>query len=261
MEHAGYLAYLNIFSLFPLFIILSIVVAQVADEKLSADLIKIIVSYVPNYSSLVTKQIQAIVSGPSVGVVSFASISALWTTTSTLEGMRTIFNKIYKVRHPPFFVRSRLLSILQFLLILIILATIIFSFIIIPKIITIIESVSDAKLPEILNITKYNMGSTTTLVMVFILVSGFYYFLTNQKITIVSVLPGSFLTSLLWVVSVKFMAISLEYQLEQLSFIYGSLSGILILLLFFYVTNVILIYGAEFNHQLRIRLKPKLFRS
>ena len=97
VESAGYLAYLNIFSLFPLFIVLGIIIGAVADTKVSARLIEILLSYVPSYSELITKQIQAVIRGPSVGVLSFAFVSALWTTTSSIEGMRTAFNKIYKV--------------------------------------------------------------------------------------------------------------------------------------------------------------------
>jgi len=250
VESAGYLAYLNIFSLFPLFIILGIAVEKIADTKVSERLIEILLSYVPSYSKLISKQIQAVINGPSVGVLSFASIGALWTTTSSLEGMRTAFNKIYKVKSPPFFIRSRLLSVLQFILILVALIITVFGFIILPKILMALESFLNIKVIEL-----YDISYAMTLAVVFVIVASLYYLFTNKKITLMSVLPGSAITTALWTISAKVMSLSLSFQLEQMNLVYGSLSGILIVLLFFFIANVILLYGAEFNYVFERRLE------
>ena len=248
MEYAGYLAYLNIFSLFPLFIILGIIIGEIADNEISAEFIKIILSHIPTYSTLVSKQIQAIIEGPSVGILSFASIGALWTTTSSLEGLRTAFNKIYKVKSPPFFISSRLVSILQFILILAVLVGTVFSFIIFPKIFMMLDSFFHTETTNFLNLEKYNISYATTLGIIFITIAILYYSFTNKNLTFVSVLPGSVLTIILWAISAKLMGTYLSLQLKQLSVVYGSLGSMLSILLFFYVANIILLYGAEVNH-------------
>jgi membrane protein len=248
LEYAGYLAYLNLFSLFPLFMILGVAIGVIADSKVSAEFIKIILSHIPQHSGLINNQIQAIINGPSVGILSFASIGALWTTTSSLEGMRTIFNKIYRVKSPPFFVRTRLLSILQFLVILIILITTIFGLIIFPKILLSLEHFFRIKNIGELNFEPYSTSRTIVLLIMFALVAAAYYTFTNERVTLLSVLPGSAITTIAWTISAKIMSLSLAQQLEQMSLVYGSLNSILSVLLFFYVANVILLYGAEFNY-------------
>jgi len=259
LEYAGYLAYLNIFSLFPLFIILSIIIGTIADNEINARIITMILSYIPTYSTLVNKQIQAIISGPSIEMLSFASIGAVWTTTSSLEGLRTTFNKIYKVKTPHFFIKTRLISILQFFLILIIFIITIFSFIIIPKIFVALESFLHTEIISILNFEKYDLSYVTALCIIFIVVASIYYSFTNKKITFISVLPGSAITTGLWAISAKIMGIYLSLQFKQISLVYGSLSGILIILLFFYVANLILLYGAEFNYILSKKLNTVKF--
>jgi len=255
LEYAGNLAYLNIFSLFPLFIILGIIIGMIVDSETSAKLIIIILSHIPTYSDVIKNQIQEVISGPSVGSLSIASIGAIWTTTSSFEGLRTTFNKIYKVKNPPFFIKSRLLSILHFFAILLILIATILGLIIFPKIFAALEAFMHVNLLSILDFERYNVKFIPTLIILFVVVAALYYSFTNKKITIMSVLPGSALTTILWTISAEIMGMSLQLQLTQMNLVYGSLSGILIVLLFFYIANVILLYGAAFNYLLNKRFR------
>lgn len=81
----------------------------------------------------------------------------------------------------------------------------------------------------------------------FFTVSSLYYILPNAKIKYKNVIPGTILTVILWlvagVVTSKYLA-----HYHQLNLIYGSLGSIIITLLFFYIINMIFIYGAEFNY-------------
>ncbi|NRA73432.1 MAG: YihY/virulence factor BrkB family protein [Rickettsiales bacterium] len=249
LEYAGYLAYLNIFSLFPLFIILSIIIGEIADNEISNKFIDIVLSNMPNYSKLINEQIHAIIKGPSTRILSIASIGALWTTTSSLEGFRTAFNKIYKVKSPPFFISSRLLSMLQFIIMLIIFIATIFGLIIFPKILIMLGSLFNIEITNFINFKKYNISSIATVSIIFISVATLYYSFTNKKkLTFISVLPGSAITTIVWIITAKVMGYYLKLQLAELSVVYGSLGGILSVLLFFYVANIILLYGAEFNY-------------
>jgi uncharacterized BrkB/YihY/UPF0761 family membrane protein len=47
-------------------------------------------------------------------------------------------------------------------------------------------------------------------------------------------------------------------EFSQMTLIYGSLSGFIATLIFFYVMNVIFIYGAEFNHELMVTLGKRI---
>jgi len=53
----------------------------------------------------------------------------------------------------------------------------------------------------------------------------------------------------LWAACQKLFVLYLS-NFQQISFVYGSLAGIMIYLLFFYLVNLIFIFGAEFNYHL-----------
>ena len=65
--------------------------------------------------------------------------------------------------------------------------------------------------------------------------------------TFAEVIPGSFLTVILWIISGHLLSQYIVYY-NQLSIVYGSLGSIIITLLFFYVINMLFIYGAVFNY-------------
>ena len=58
--------------------------------------------------------------------------------------------------------------------------------------------------------------------------------------------PGAVVTTLLWLLAATLFSLYVEY-FSNYSLIYGSLTGIMLTLLFFYLVSVILVFGAEIN--------------
>ena len=85
--------------------------------------------------------------------------------------------------------------------------------------------------------------------LLFCLVALAYYTLPNIKQTLAAIIPGALVTVLLWTLAVRGLRLYL-LTFDQVNLIYGSLAGIIAALLFFYIINVIFIFGAEFNYQL-----------
>ena len=85
--------------------------------------------------------------------------------------------------------------------------------------------------------------------LLFFVVALLYYTLPNIKQTLSAVLPGALVTVSLWAMAVKGLRLYLQ-SFDQMNIIYGSLAGMIAALLFFYIINVIFIFGAEFNYQL-----------
>jgi hypothetical protein len=63
------------------------------------------------------------------------------------------------------------------------------------------------------------------------------------------VLPGAIATSLLWLIAAGVFTLYLS-RLADYGSTYGTLGGVVITLVFFYISAVIFIYGAEFNASL-----------
>ncbi|MBQ4874676.1 MAG: YihY/virulence factor BrkB family protein [Rickettsiaceae bacterium H1] len=247
-EHAGYLAFLSLLALFPALFFLMALTSYITQILEQYDLVESIkYFFINNISeeilSGLTPRINEIVSGPPPTLLKLAVIGSIWTASSAVEGLRTIINRAYHVenRHP--YILSRLLSIVQFLLItfVIIIAMLILTFT--PA----IESVI-AKFAKIHYQWLY-MRYIISVLILLIAISWLYLILPNIKQNWLSVLPGATLVVTLWTIT----AISFSFYInhfQQVNLIYGSLGGVIISLLFFYVINLCLIYGAEFNYVL-----------
>jgi membrane protein len=92
-----------------------------------------------------------------------------------------------------------------------------------------------------------------SLTVIFLGISVAYYFLPNLKQRAHSVVPGAAVVTFLWIEAAHLLSLYLA-QFGQLNLIYGSLGGVIATLLFFYVSNIIFIYGAELNYLLKTDL-------
>ncbi len=94
IEHAGYLAFLSILSLFPFLIFLFSIVTYFGDSKICSHLIYVVLNNLPtNISTSLLPRVSEIVNGPPQGLLTVAIIGIIWTASSAVEGLRTILNR------------------------------------------------------------------------------------------------------------------------------------------------------------------------
>ncbi|CCF78483.1 tRNA processing exoribonuclease BN [Wolbachia endosymbiont of Onchocerca ochengi] len=241
MEHAGYLSFLILLSIFPFLIVLMALASIFANflDQYNIGWTSIIDNMPQDILASLMPRIEEIISGPPHSLLTLAIVGAIWTASSTVEGLRTILNKAYKVPVSPPYVLRRILSILQFLAItFIITLTIIFS----------------ASVPMLVGFSYNGLSYIKYLLIefvLFIVVSWLYFILPNIKQNLSDVFPGSCIAVMLWTISALVFKQYLKASFGQLDLIYGSLGGVVVSLLFFYVVSLIFIYGAKFNFQLK----------
>ncbi len=241
MEHAGYLSFLILLSIFPFLIVLMALASIFANflDQYNIGWTSIIDNMPQDILASLMPRIEEIISGPPHSLLTLAIVGAIWTASSTVEGLRTILNKAYKVPVSPPYVLRRILSILQFLAItFIITLTIIFS----------------ASVPMLVGFSYNGLSYIKYLLIefvLFIVVSWLYFILPNIKQNLSDVFPGSCIAVMLWTISALVYKQYLKASFGQLDLIYGSLGGVVVSLLFFYVVSLIFIYGAKFNFQLK----------
>lgn len=244
IEYAGYLTYLNVLSVFPFIFIFFATISAVDETSFGIEFFNSVLSHLPHYVlDTFGKQINEIANGPPTSLMNVALIGAVWTASSSIEALKSIFNKIYLVHNKPSYLISRLTSIVQFLVIIFAIITTITFFVIIPKI-----------LPMLPNITQYEIfNSDFNFLLVngilLIIVSTMYYTLTIANIRFSSTIPGAILTIILWIISGNALSFYM-INFNQVSVMYGSLASIIITLIFLYIFNLTLIFGAEFNRLL-----------
>jgi membrane protein len=254
IEHAGYLAFLGLLALFPFLVFVVALAGFVGEGQAGMHFINLVFSQLPPKMVIALEpRVAEIISGPPQGLLTVAILGAIWTSSSAVEGYRTVLNRAYHVSTPPAYVWRRLLSIAQIL---------IFSFVIVmAMIVLVVLPIAWEKIERLFGQSQGTMSggqiAYITLAVIFVCVSFAYYFLPNLKQKIYSVLPGAAVVTLLWMLAAHFLSLYLS-QFNQVNLIYGSLGGIIAALLFFYVSNVIFIYGAELNYLLQLAMGEKI---
>lgn len=246
IEHAGYLAFLSVLSLFPFIIFLVSITANFGGTQKGLELVHMILSNIPqNIANSLEPRIAEIITGPPQSLLTVAVIGIIWTASSMVEGMRTILNRAYRVFSPPPYLSRRFLSIIQFFLIALVILITSVSLIVVPAILKKIEIG--------LGITfdiNYDLFYLRSLLILFILIaaiSAIYYFIPNINQRWNNTFPGAVVCVASWAVILKLFYVYLE-NFNQFNLIYGSLAGIIGALIFFYLVSLGLIMGAEFNY-------------
>lgn len=250
IEHAGYLAFLGLLALFPFLVFLVSVVGVIGQGEQGAELISSFLQTMPaDITAAIKPRIIEIISGPPQGLLTVSILGAIWTASSAVEGIRTVLNRAYHVTTPPAYWFRRLLSIAQLMLFTFILIIGMLLVVMIPLILRNIEEWTGIHLSFKATQQLGSILLYITIFMLFTAVSFIYYLLPNIKQRLVSVIPGAALVVVLWVGAAYLFTMYLS-NFNQVNLIYGSLGGIIAALVFFYICNVIFIFGAELNHQI-----------
>ncbi|MBN8543896.1 MAG: YihY/virulence factor BrkB family protein [Alphaproteobacteria bacterium] len=258
IELAGYLAFLELLSLFPFLVIIVATAGFFGQGELGAQFINMLITHAPEDAVVSLKpRIEEIISGPPQGLLTISILGALWTSSSAVEGFRTVLNRAYNVSEPPHYFFRRLMSILQIVLLTVIVMFVMLVLVLTPLFFERIAHQAGWKLPPDA-LTFFTQDFVyIAIACMFVAVASLYYWLPNIKQTLIAVLPGAAIVVAGWLGGAALVSFYLD-NVSQVNLIYGSLSGLIATLLFFFVMNIVFIYGAEFNHELLLALGKRL---
>jgi membrane protein len=258
IELAGYLTFLELLSLFPFLVIIVATAGFFGQGELGVQFINMLITHAPQDAvEAIKPRIDEIISGPPQGLLTVAILGALWTSSSAVEGLRTVLNRAYQVSEPPHYFFRRMLSILQIVLFTFIIMVTMLVLVLAPIFIERVAHETGWRLPEgMLTFFTKDFIYIAVLAM-FVAVASLYYWLPNIKQSMLAVVPGAAIVVAGWVGGTALVSFYLDH-VSQVNLIYGSLSGFIATLLFFFVMNVIFIYGAEFNHELLLALGQRV---
>jgi len=250
IEHAGYLAFLGLLAMFPFLVFMVAVIGVLGQGAAGTEFITYLLNALPKHlTAALQPRIVEIVSGPPQGLLTFAILGAIWTASSAVEGLRTVLNRAYHVETPPAYWLRRSLSILQLLIFTFITIVAMILVVAIPLLLHEIESLFRIAIIPENHAYVSRMVFVISVGVLFVTISAIYYTVPNIKQSFISVAPGAAVAVLGWMGAAYTFTLYLS-NFNQVNLIYGSLGGIIAALVFFYVCNMIFIFGAEFNYQL-----------
>ena len=174
-------------------------------------------------------------------VLTLSALFAIWVASNAVEAFRIAFDRAYAVPDPRGFIENRALAILLVFLGAIVAALLGVSILFSPLILRFAQQVLLMPVPAVASYSTYLIG-----VLVFIgFVLVMHRTLPGRRMKSMRLWPGVLVTTVLWVLASGF-SIYLSFT-PSYTVIYGTLAGVIITLMFFYLTGATIIYGAEVN--------------
>lgn len=250
---AGYIAYTSLLAVFPFLIFASAMAGSMIGADQSDKVIDSLFQLLPEHIALTIQPVaREVLSQPGGGVITLSAIGAIWVASTGFEAFRIAFDRAYDAEDKRPFWITRGLSVL-----LVFLATAVFVMlgvvvIVGPLIRRMIDEYFEAQMP---------FGASTLLYFVSALVLAVFLLLLHRvlpsrRLKTPSLLPGVIVTGVIWMSAASVFSIYLRYA-PNYTITYGALAGVIITLLFFYVSGAAIIYGAEINAALDIDRKAR----
>lgn len=185
-----------------------------------------------------------IVNQPKGGLLTIGIIGTLWSASNGINAFIQSANLTYHVEETRSFIKVRLLSIVltigMIVAIVVALALPVFGDVIIGFI------NSTLNLPSQTIILFQALRWIISVLVMGAILLALYRFAPNKSIPFKHILPGSITTAILW----QLISLAFSFYISNFanySATYGSLGGIIILMLWFFLTGIILMIGAEIN--------------
>jgi membrane protein len=244
--HAGNLAYLTLVALFPFFIV-AIAVASLAGQSAEglAAVNAFLTNLPPNVADVLRQPIQDVLTARTGNLLWAGALVGLWTVGSLIETVRDIVRRAYGAHAKRPFWHYRLQTI--GMIVLSVLA-ILFAFSL-----QVMISAADAFLHRILPIADQAIAlvRATRLVPSAILFVGLFFLFAGvtparYRGRAYPKWPGAAAATLWWYGTGLLLPVALDLFLPY-NLTYGSLAGIMITLIFFFIIGLGVVIGAELN--------------
>jgi membrane protein len=248
-DSAAALTYYSVLSIFPALIALVSIVGLVGDPQTVTDALTDIVSSIGPASAVDTFKgpIEDVTSSRgAAGVLLIVGIvTALWTASGYVGAFMRASNVIYEVEEGRSFIKLRPLQMLVTLLLILLLALVLMAIVLTGPVAEQVGSsigIGDTVL-TIWDIAKWPV----LLAVVALMIAVLYYSAPNAKLPGFKwVTPGSLLAIVVWLIASAAFAFYVA-NFGSYNTTYGALGGVVIFLVWLWITNVAILLGAELN--------------
>ncbi|NJP37322.1 YihY/virulence factor BrkB family protein [Alkalicoccus luteus] len=184
------------------------------------------------------------VSEPNGGLLTVGILGTIWSASNGMNAFIQAINTAFNVTKKRSFLKHRGLSILLTLLLLLSLITTLFLPIFGEAILDAVQQVVNMP-PQAEMLIQAGRWIVAILVVITIL-TALYTVAPNMKIPFKSVIPGAVAATIGWMAASYGFSIYIS-NFGNFSATYGSLGGMIILMLWMFLTGIILLIGAEIN--------------
>jgi membrane protein len=240
---AGYIAFSGLLSIFPFLIFAATLVGILVGNERSEPIIEALFEIAPEHVALTLEPVvKEVLNKQSGEVLTLSALFAIWVASNAVEAFRIAFDRAYAVPDPRGIIENRLMAILLVIIGAAVAALLGVSILFAPLILRFFDRVLMMPVPAVASYLTYGIG-----VLVFI---GFVWLmhrtLPGRRLKSARLWPGVLVTTVLWVAFASAFSTYLSFT-PTYTVTYGTLAGVIITLMFFYLTGATIIFGAELN--------------
>lgn len=243
--HAAALTYRFLLAIFPFLIfILTLLGAFNMEEFFDSLLNEARGALSPELYTQFENVLNQVQSGANGGLLSFGLILAIWSAAGGVRSVMHAFNVAYDVEEERGLLRKYLSSVLFTIgLAVIFLAALVLMFLG-PQT---IEWIADQVGLGAVVVTLWTWLRIPVAILLMVLaIALIYYFFPNVDQPFAIVSPGSVFAVVVWIIGTLGFSFYLS-NFGNYNATYGSLAGVIVLLLYFYISSAVLLLGAEVN--------------
>lgn len=256
-EHSGFslagaVAFSFVVSLFPFCIFLGAIAGVIGGRDLANQAISQLFHVLPDrVAQGLAPEVEAIMTNSRIDLLTFGAFVALFFATSAIETLRAALNGAYRVKETRPYPVCLLISMVFVLVSAVSMLVLTWAVVVGPRIAARLDSEFTGLLLNaswLGTLTRYALSAAVIAVQLVAL----HVWLAAGRRTLAQVLPGIALSTVLWLLTAALYSYYLD--LNDYTRFYAGLSQLMVALIFFQVTAIIIILGAELNRGL-IELK------
>ena len=243
------LTYYAVFSIFPLLILITSILGFIlADPEKQQAIIDAIINLIPHGAEIITDPLQYVIATRTVPSI-IAVITLLWSATGFLRGLLSAIDLIHSQEYTYNSFVMRGIGVLVILLAIPGLFLLLF----LSGLSSVIIAYIPFPLPGyILSLLNVLASSFVVFIMAFIAFFLMMHYIPSRRapkqITVIS----SALTAMAWVLLGYGFSWYLSSGFSNFNVVYGSIGAVMALMLYLFLTNVVILFGAQINAALAL---------
>jgi membrane protein len=248
MGMSAQLAYYFFFSLFPALLLVIAIASYFPVQTLVDEVFKAMSGFAPPEAlRIITDQIQKIRDAKPGGLLTFGVATAVWSSSSAMTAIISTLNSAYDIEEGRPWWRVQLTAIL---LTVGVALFILISFALVIVGPTLAEKVADwVHMGPAFEWTWKILQWPVVFALACTGIAMIYFFAPDAEQDWVWLTPGSILSTMLWLLA----SLAFKYYVVNISSYaatYGALGGVMVLMLWFYISGSAILFGAEMNAEI-----------
>ena len=240
---SGHIAYSLMLAVVPFLIFATALTGFVVGQQGAEAALGVLFKGVPEHVARTLEPVLLEVIGQRRGgILTLSALGAIWAASNGVEAVRIGLDRAYDVDDARHVALSRLIAIgvvlLSFAIFTVLSALIIFA----PLVFVLIERWTEIDIPAEADVMRYLLGVTVLAGSLWTM----HRVLPSRPMRGLRLWPGVIASVIIWSAAATGLSVYLAYA-PSYAVTYGTLAGVIVTLLFFYLTGAAIIFGAEVN--------------